>query len=395
MQKWCFIFVPALIGAFAVSAFGGSYYDNVLSLSPTGYYRLNETELGVVTDYSGNGLDAFHTEYTPGALTAFSQPGALEPHDSDYSVTGSGLMPIGDISAHAADALASGHDPFTVSFWVNPASFGAGDFATPFSIGGLPAEKYNGFLIAENGVEGDGRLRIGRYYEDFLVSQNSLNLGVWNHVAASYDGMNLKLFINGQLDSTATVTLSVGAGGTDVNAAAVGSFMNQNQFFDGGLDEFAYYKTALADTDVTALADPSAGGGDYAAFVGNLGPSAYYRLNESGVGVMADSSGNGYDGVYLDDQDPGALANLNYTPGALDPVDADSAVLCSVGHDAVGFYPVASDWISSEPIGERPSPPAICSPATPAATAPSAAPTWTSSAPTGAEHPPPPFPNRG
>lgn len=83
--------------------------------------------------------------------------------------------------------------------------------------------------------------------------------GGWNHVAAVYDANSLKLYLNGVLQ--ATQTLSFTSVGTTSNASRIGSVNGTNAFnssassanFGGALDNMAIYPVALNAASVMAL----------------------------------------------------------------------------------------------------------------------------------------------
>ena len=200
-----FRFLVIVIVALTASiAYASNYSDNVLSLNPSVYYRLNETEVGTVYDSSGNGYNGQHPNTFAAANLDFT-PGALAPADTDSALraTTSGAVWMHSV---ASDVFSGGADPFSFSMWLKPESFEVGDYSTPFAYGCYPLERYNGLMVAENGTDGDGRLRIGRTYQDFIVSQAAMNFNEWNHVGLTYDGTTAKLFLNGQLDTSPDIS---------------------------------------------------------------------------------------------------------------------------------------------------------------------------------------------
>ncbi len=81
--------------------------------------------------------------------------------------------------------------------------------------------------------------------------------------------------------------------------------------------------------------------GGYVDYVQSLDPTGYYRLNETVVGTVYDSSGNGLNGYH---DVPYDALSLNQTPGALDPYDDDSAV---GGTQAVADFTGSTLWATS------------------------------------------------
>jgi parallel beta-helix repeat protein len=83
---------------------------------------------------------------------------------------------------------------------------------------------------------------------EIAMSSTSMATGQWYHIAGTYDGSSLKLYINGVLESTVASTrvlsttqpLRLGRDGTPV------------EFFDGQIDEFTVYSRALSATEIAA-----------------------------------------------------------------------------------------------------------------------------------------------
>lgn len=140
-----------------------------------------------------------------------------EPRADDYSASVKALGPAGywrpedgqamSLKEAAPATFAAGNAPFSVSLWARPDGFGRNDYGTPFAFGA--ATPGAALLIAEDGKEGFGQVRVGRYMDDFLVSNGALTAKQWNHVGILYDGSVLKLYLNGRLDSSAKVQMAV------------------------------------------------------------------------------------------------------------------------------------------------------------------------------------------
>jgi hypothetical protein len=101
-----------------------------------------------------------------------------------------------------ADEAGQGLPPrgtaISVAAWVRPDAFAVNDWGTFFSCGA--AEVGRALIMALDGETGDGRLRLGRYWDNFLQSKRALAAGRWNHVALTYDGTRVGLWLDGALD---------------------------------------------------------------------------------------------------------------------------------------------------------------------------------------------------
>jgi len=109
------------------------------------------------------------------------------------------------------------------------------------------------------GIQNDGKLHfsiVGCSPSD--QSSNYLfvgpNLGKWTHVAVVYDktGKTVKFYINGQLDSTRTLTTAQSVVLTP--GARVGGYDGGGRYFDGKIDELVVYSRTLSAAEVTTLA---------------------------------------------------------------------------------------------------------------------------------------------
>ncbi len=104
--------------------------------------------------------------------------------------------------------------------------------------------------------------------EDRLTSSGvDLVAGEWVHVAGTWDGAELKLYVNGSLVASKATSVTVMDDSTvqvDIGAAEkVASFGSRVGFFDGALDEVYIFDRALSSTGVNALARGRAPAGGF------------------------------------------------------------------------------------------------------------------------------------
>jgi hypothetical protein len=91
---------------------------------------------------------------------------------------------------------------------------------------------------------------------------NALLLNQWTHLAGTYDGAALRLYVNGTLVATAAKTGAIQVTG---NPLRIGGDTYSGEFFPGRIDEVRIYNRALSageiQTDMnTPLPEPGAGG---------------------------------------------------------------------------------------------------------------------------------------
>ena len=152
-----------------------------------------------------------------------------------------------------------------------------------------------------------------------LDSTTSISTGVWYHVAATYDGTTLKLYVNGALDNTNTVTLT----SFNYSMTHIGelyySQSTADRHFDGDIDELALFNTALSAPDITKIYNGTAPNGVPTDLTlassydtdrtSNL--KGYWRMGDDSndspstdpasnkISSITDSSGNGNDATQI------------------------------------------------------------------------------------------------
>ena len=146
------------------------YPDVVRSLSPSGYWRLEEKQVGSAIDSSGQehhgSYDASMTE------DDLQKPGVAEKTPANAAILVNARSKGVSLKEVAAATFAKGNEPFSVSLWVRPEGFHPGDYGTPLSIGATAHGA--ALLIAEDGKDGMGQIRLGRYLDDVHVSSGGL-----------------------------------------------------------------------------------------------------------------------------------------------------------------------------------------------------------------------------
>jgi hypothetical protein len=102
-----------------------------------------------------------------------------------------------------------------------------------------------------------------------------LTAGQWYHVAATWDGSIVKIFVNGQPDNTPTVR--TGTVGTDARPLYIGGRPGADNF-DGMIYDVRFLNRACSESEIAKL----------------YGVSGHWKFDE-GIGILAaDSSGQGH-----------------------------------------------------------------------------------------------------
>lgn len=74
-------------------------------------------------------------------------------------------------------------------------------------------------------------------------------LNEWYHIAMTYDGVMLKIYVNGQLKNSAAVTGNLKINTRDIS---IGSDNNAQKFLNGSVDEVKMFGRALSQTEIQA-----------------------------------------------------------------------------------------------------------------------------------------------
>lgn len=85
---------------------------------------------------------------------------------------------------------------------------------------------------------------------DILTTSADLSTGTWYHVVGTYDGTNLRLYINGVLSDTSPKTGAVADSSIGVT---IGQYGDADNKFSGVIDDVRVYSRALTATEVKQL----------------------------------------------------------------------------------------------------------------------------------------------
>jgi len=193
---------------------------------PVAAYAFNEGTGSSATDASGTGNTGSITGATWTAAGRYG--GALSFNGSTALVT------IPDApSLHVTTAL-------TVEAWVNPST------ATGFWEDVIYKGDDTFYLEAASGAE---PVVGGTWANENLTGPAPLVMHTWTHLAATYDGATIRLYVNGTLVGSAAQT---GAMATSTHPLQIGGDSLYGQYFAGLIDDVRVYTVALTAAQIQA-----------------------------------------------------------------------------------------------------------------------------------------------
>ena len=209
------------------------YGDVIGAGDPIAYYRLSDP-LGanVMADSSGNHHDG---EYKNGI--ALERPAAPNcerrphpPHSCDLTAAPedfSAYFPARD-GYGFTNGIVAPQNGYTLEAWIKRADEGAGSVIGQGGAGQLF-------------VNSDGRLALRQTQDTVTSSGPVLTPGQWFHVAATWDGSVVRLYVNGEMVGSSSTANKPPSG----SATLYVGYGDQAPWFHGQIDEAAYYGTAL------------------------------------------------------------------------------------------------------------------------------------------------------
>ena len=117
----------------------------------------------------------------------------------------------------------------------------------------------------------------------FKVTGSNVVLNRWTHLAGTYDGTTLKLYVDGELQGTQVLTQAKNTS----KPMTIGSQTNGNWHFPGKIDEVRVWNAARSQTEIQAWMESALSGSET-----NL--VAYYPFDEHSGTVLYDEAGSHY-----------------------------------------------------------------------------------------------------
>lgn len=228
----------------ATASTATGYQATILGDTPLAYYRMNALEGTVVDDYSGGAFaGATHGSPTLGVATLLTDPA----DSSDLAMT----------FAHASSQYISlptsfvptGAHAWSIECWAKtPAAIPANGFYTVIGMGDSSANHKKGVITLDVTATPTCNWLFTTGNGD-ISGPATVVASTTYHLVGTYDGTNIRLYING--------TLVAGPTAFALNLAATFATIGANDnavafFYTGTIDECAFYNFALSAAQVSA-----------------------------------------------------------------------------------------------------------------------------------------------
>jgi hypothetical protein len=289
--------------------------------APIGLYTSNLTGTSAKLNWSAVGTNTYDIDYKPASSTTWTNAvsatsstsvtvsGLTANTEYDWRIrtncsvksaymfaprfkSTSGTTPTGSFAlsldgtteSGAAGNLTLSGSALSFEGWIKPSSFKSASPYISSIMGTEVSDSNSAFLRLGDAGLANNKLQFVvsiNNVQQKLASATALNANTWYHVAATYDGANMKLYINGALDATKAQTGSVNSTG----AFNVGYLYNTSRNFNGKIDEVRVWKRALSQTEISQnMCNVS---------VPATSLAAYWKFNEGSGSSVQDTSGNG------------------------------------------------------------------------------------------------------
>ena len=208
---------------------------------------------------------------------------------------------------------ASSFPGFTMEAWINLKDYNGGPYTGSYIFGkeGPACEyPYGSFMLlvtSTNHTTGlTQRLDFGLDpggVHTALISNSIVNLNQWHHVAATYDGSYMRIYIDGELENSVAISGAIQGFDSDLH---IGNWTTcaDTRGFQGTIDEARIWNVARTQEQLRETMYQELTGTEGGLF-------AYYKFNDGSGQTAVDSGPNSYDG-YLGSVD-GAVDNNDPT----------------------------------------------------------------------------------
>jgi hypothetical protein len=156
-------------------------------------------------------------------------------------------------------------------------------------------------------------LSVDNTWKELTANFPTSALNKWNHVAATYDGYFMRIYLNGILVGTQEIT---GTYTKSTKSLIIGNNAERSEYFKGTADEIRVWNRAISQCEIINNMKTCELNGDNNGLANQVALGAYYRFNQGLINVnnaaysaVADSSGHNITGTLQNFALTGAVSN--------------------------------------------------------------------------------------
>lgn len=174
---------------------------------------------------------------------------------------------------------------FTICLWVKTDNNNSNRTFIHNGAGAFGSSRM-GFLVQQS--FGNYYFRIGNGSVNTTVFNGGLIVDTWQFLTLSYDGVNMKSYLNAVLQDTAAVSNITYGTDSTWNPFYIGRTSGNSQYFSGEIDEVSLFNSELSASDITSI---------YNSGVPNdltsLSPVSWWRCGDGDTSPTLTDNGSG------------------------------------------------------------------------------------------------------
>lgn len=266
----------------------GSTNINLVSSQPGVSYYLRDNSNDTIVDGpimgTGSGI-SFNTG-------VISNPTTYNVY-AEKQVNSKGLVFGGGsekVSCGNSSSVQLSGTQITLEAWIYPTSW------VGVNQGHIINKEFNGGLGSDYGYmvrcgdNGKINFNLGNgNWNELTTTTTPLVLNAWQHVAATYDGSEMKVYVDGNLIQSQSTSISFSAPNNDLTIGSWAGGLGST--FDGKIDEARVWSVAKTQSEIQASMNSCLTGSE-------TGLAAYYQFEDgAGSSTLTDISPNGNNGT--------------------------------------------------------------------------------------------------
>lgn len=156
----------------------------------------------------------------------------------------------------ASPMTVNGTSTFTLSCWINPNAVNVAyqRIITQKSTSASTTEFGAQIVLNNNKITAFASNVTTTF--DAAIDPGTASVGVWYFITATYDGNDVKLYVNGVLANTAAYSAGTKSAGNNTNVWDIGAFLQASTYYgklNGIIDDVRLYNTVLTPAQIKNL----------------------------------------------------------------------------------------------------------------------------------------------